>query len=181
MAQQELTIVDLNAGLPDNQAGIISPSDVRNAFATALGGYAGLIQTVSPTTMLSVTSTPAVINVWDGITAQSSDVNSAGAVASLATEEIVVGETGIYFINFFASIRAGNNNRTMIFQPFVNAVLNSLKVLQRLSTASDVQTCPFSGVFALTKDDALDMRVSVSGGTTDVIFDGASFSIFRVG
>lgn len=181
MTQTELTIPDMNLALQDNQAKAISPSDIRNAMATALGGYAGLIQVIAPTTMLSVTSTPTIIDVWDGITAQSSTVNAAGAKADIVTEKITVGEDGVYFINFFASIRTGANNRTVQFQPFVNAVLNSLKVLQRLSTSSDVQTCPFSGIFPLLKDDEIDMRVAVIGGTTDVLFDGASFSIFRVG
>lgn len=181
MTQTELTIAAMNTALQDNQAQAISPSDVRNAMATALGGYAGLIQTVAPTTMLAVTSTPTIIDVWDAITAQSSSVNSAGASASITTEKITVGEDGVYFFNFFASVRTGANNRTLVFQPFVNAVLQSLKVSQRIGTASDVQTCPFSGVFALLKDDEIDMRVSVIGGTTDVLFDGASFSIFRVG
>lgn len=181
MSQTELSIPAMNTALQDNVANDISPSDLRNAMATALGGYAGLIQTVAPTSMLAVTSTPTVINVWDAITAQSSDVNAAGAVASISTEEITVGEDGVYFLNFFASVRTGNNNRTVQFQPGLNGTPASLKVLQRISTASDVQTCPFSGIFALLKDDDLDMRVSIIGGTTDVLFDGASFSIFRVG
>ena len=181
MTQTELTTTAMNAGLPDNQGGAISPSDVRNAMATALGGYAGLIQTVAPTTMFTVDFTPLIITVWDAITAQSSTVNSAGASADLVTEKITVGEAGIYFFNFFASIRTGTNNRTVQFQPAVNNTPASLKVLQRIGTASDVQTCPFSGIFSLAKDDELDMRVSVIGGATDVLFDGASFSIFRVG
>ena len=181
MTQTELTIPAMNTALQDNVANDISPSDLRNAMATALGGYAGLIQTVSPTTMLSVTSTPTIINVWDAITVQSSDVNAAGASASIVTEKITIGEDGIYFFNFFASVRTGVNNRTVQFQPGINATPASLKVLQRIGNASDVQTSPFSGLFALLKDDELDMRVSVIGGTTDVLFDGAGFSIFRVG
>lgn len=182
MTQTELSTAAMNAALPDNQAGEISPSDVRNAMATALGGYASFVQTVSPTTMLSVTSTPTIIDVWDGIAAQSSDVNAAGATASLTTEKITVGEDGIYFFNFFASFRTGSNNRTVQFQPGVNGTPASLKILQRIGTASDVQTCPYTGTFVLTKDDEIDMRVAVvAGGTTDVLFDGASFSIFRVG
>ncbi len=181
MTQTELSIAAMNLALQDNQSKDISPSDLRNAMATTLGGYAGLIQTVAPATMFTVDFTPLIITIWNAITVQSSDVNAAGASADLLTEKITVGEDGIYHIDFFASIRTGSNNRTVQFQPAVNNTPSSLKVLQRIGTASDVQTCPFSGIFALLKDDELDMRVSVIGGVTDVLFDGAGFSIFRVG
>ena len=42
MTQTELTIPDMNTALQDNVANAISPSDLRNVMATALGGYAGL-------------------------------------------------------------------------------------------------------------------------------------------
>lgn len=182
MSQTELSYTDLVAGLPDNVAQEISPSDVRNAFATALGGYASMVQTVGPTSMLAVTSTPTIINVFDATVVQSNDVNSAGATVSLATEEITVGEDGIYFINFFASFEMGSNNRTVQFQPFVNGGGTSIKVLQRIGSASDVQTTPFFGTFVLSKDDAIDIRVAVIvGGTSDIFFEAAGFSVFRVG
>jgi hypothetical protein len=182
MAQQELTIANMNAALPDNQAGIISPSDVRNAMATALGGYAGLIMAVGPSTMFLVPVTPIVISIWTALSPKSLDVNAGGATASLGTNDITIGESGVYFVSFYASFTTGNNNKTVQFQPFVNALPTSIKVLQRLSTGSDVQTTPFTGMFALTKDDVLDMRISVPiGGPDDVLFQNAAFSTFRVG
>lgn len=182
MAQQELTYANLVAGLPDNQAGEITPSDVRNAFATALGGYASFLQAISPTSMLAVGVSPVVVDVWDAIPAKSIDVNAGGSDASLTTEIITVGESGIYFFGFSASFRTGNNNRTVQFQPFVNTVASSVKILQRIGNASDEQTMSFVGTVALLKDDELDMRASVpSGGATDLIFNSSSFSIFRVG
>lgn len=180
MTQTELTTAAMNLALQDNQANAISPSDVRNAMATALGGYAGFIQTVNAT-MLAI-SGPTIIDVWNAITVKSIDVNAAGATADLGTNKITIGEDGIYFFSFFASFRTGNNNRTVQFQAGVNGTPSSLKALQRISSASDVQTTPFSGVFALLKDDEVDMRAAVIvGGPDDILFDGAGFSIFRVG
>jgi len=181
MAQTELSYTDLVAGLPDNVAQEISPSDVRNAFATALGGYASIVQFVGPSTMFTVLGA-VIVNVFDSIVAKSEDVNSAGASASLATNALTVGEDGVYFVNFFASFEASSNNRTVQFQPFVNGILTSLKVLERIGTASDVTTVPFFGTFVLSKDDSIDMRVSITaGGASDLIFTTAGFSIFRVG
>ncbi len=182
MTQTELTTADMNTALQDNVANDISPSDLRNAMATALGGYAGLFQAVGPTTMFLVPATPTVISVWDNLSPKSLDVNAAGSTASLATEEITIGEAGVYHVDFFASFTTGNNNKTVQFQPFVNAVGTSFKVLQRLSTGSDIQSTPFTGIFAFAKDDTIDMRVAVVvGGPDDVLFQNASFSIFRVG
>ena len=181
MSQTELSYADLVAGLPDNVAQEISPSDVRNAFATALGGYASIVQFVGPTSMLAVLGS-TIVNVFDTIVAKSIDVNSAPSDASLATKALTLGEHGVYFVNFIASFETGGNNRTVQFQPFVNGILNSLKVLQRFGSSGDVQVTPFFGTFPLNKDDVLDMRVSVvSGGATDLIFTNAGFSIFRVG
>jgi hypothetical protein len=180
MSQTELSYADLVAGLPDNVAQEISPSDVRNAFATALGGYASLIQGISPTSMLAVLSA-RVVDVFDNIVAKSIDVNSAGSDASLSTNALTVGEDGIYFVNFFASFQTGNNNRTVLFQPFVNGFNTNLKILQRFG-AVDVQTTSFFGTFPLNKDDEIDIRVSIfAGGSTDLIYQSAGFSIFRVG
>lgn len=182
MTQTEVTTAAMNLALQDNDAKDISPSDLRNAMASALGGYASLILSVGPATMFAVTATPIAISIWDTLVAQSIDVNAAGSTASLATELITVGEAGIYFVNFFASFTTGNNNKTVQFQPFVNAGATPIKVLQRLGTASDVQNATFMGTFILAKDDEIDMRVAVvAGAPDDVIFQSSSFSIFRVG
>jgi hypothetical protein len=182
MTQTELKYADLVAGLPDNQAEEISPSDVRNAFATALGGYGSLILSVSPATLFAVGATPVIVDIYDTIVAQSVDVNTAGTTVSLATEKITVGEDGIYFLNYYASLRVGANNRTVQMQPFLNTVATPIKILQRFGTGSDDQTMAFFGTFVLSKDDELDMRAAVvAGGATDLIFNSAGFSVFRVG
>jgi len=183
MAEQERTIANLAALLADNVTGDISPQEVRDLMASAMGGYAGLLQTVAggPDTIVGVGATPVLIDVFDVVSSQSIDVNLVGAQASLANSQLTVGVDGFYLLSFFASFNLGSNNKTAKFIAFLNAVATDLEFDVFVSNGSDIGAVALSHVFALTAADLIDFRVAIETPSADVIFTSCGLSMHRVG
>lgn len=183
MPEQERTIANLAALLADNVTGDISPQEVRDLMASAMGGYAGLIQTVAggTETLVGVGATPVLIDVYDAVSSQSIDVNLVGAEASLANSQLTVGVDGFYQLSFFASFNLGSNNKTAKFIAFLNALATDLEYDVFVSNGSDLGGVGLSHVFELNAADLLDFRVSIDTPTADVIFSTCGLSMHRVG
>ena len=182
MAQTERPFSTIETLLADNATGAISPQDLRDAIASKMG-YGGLLLSTSGAgaTLNGVDTNPTLIDVFDTITAQSSDVNTAGVVGTLAsTYSLTVGATGIYMVSFWASLSSSAIPRTLTFQLFIGGVVDVIN-LERYVSAADTGAVAFTQGCALTIGDVLDMRVFGNTGTTNLTFRGAGFSIHRIG
>jgi len=178
----ERTTAEIMALLANNQTGEISPEDIRDAFATSHGGYAGLLLSIAgaPTT-LPVSTTPAVITQYNIRSAQSVDANTGGCSADPATGIITIGQTGIYKVGFFCSSSIDANNRLGKFTPYINGSIGLVDVERAFSNANDVGSISFHGVVQYTAGDQIDMRVALNTGTATMTFVSLGFHLHRIG
>ena len=183
MPEQERTIANLAALLADNTTGDIDESDIRDLMASAMGGYAGLLQSVAggSDTLVAVGATPVLITVYDLVSSQSIDVNLVGASASLLNSQLAVGVDGFYLVSFFASFTLGSNNKKVRFIAFLNGLATDLEFDTFVSNGSDIGAVAFSHVFQLSAADLVDFRVAITSGTADVVFSTCGLSLHRVG
>lgn len=183
MTQTERTTPEVNSILQDNASSDISPEDVRDAIASAMGGYAGLLLTVAgaPQTLVSVAQTPVKIDQYDVVSAQSVDNNIDGSLADDGTGILTVGQAGIYFVSVFASFSLSQNNRLVTFQTFRNGAPGLVEVERFVSNGSDVGEIAASGIVPLGDGDEIDFRVSQSSGSADITFVSLGLNMHRVG
>ena len=183
MAQTERDQVSVRSLLANNADGDISPTDLRDALASAMG-YGGMILTIAgkPATISDVSTTPVLVDVFNLVSAQSSAVNTGGTAAELSpTYSLTVGPTGIYHIEFWASFSTSANNHLVAFTPFINDSIGIVAVDRWIGTNTDTGVVSFQGIIPYAAGDVIDMRVAVDSGTIDLTFLAAGFNIFRVG
>lgn len=169
--------------LPDNVDGLVSPQDLRDAIASVMG-YAGLLLTVAgaPDNIVSVGTSPKLIDIFDQITAQSIDVNLSGSSAALSPDfDITFGADGIYQLQFFASFSLSANNRLVKFTPHIDGSPGSVEVDRFVSTGADTGVVAMTAILPVTAGQSLDMRVNIDTGTTTITFLAAALNMFRVG
>ena len=184
MPQTERTYTEILALIADNTTKQISPQDHRDVVASMMGGYAGLIQSVAGGTdpIAGVDATPVAIKVYDLVTGESIDVNTLGAVATLAAGVVKPGVDGFYAFDFFASFDISANNKTVVFRAFKNGIATDLDFTTFVSNGGDVGGVSLSHKsFPLDANDAVDVRVSLTPGTADVTFTACGLSIKRSG
>jgi hypothetical protein len=97
MADSERTTAALQALFADNHAGAISAQDLRDFLVTALGGYA-MIYVADGSTAQTVTDTAAKL------TAFAANGPSLGATPAHASDQITIGTTGVYWVEFSADV-----------------------------------------------------------------------------
>lgn len=182
MAQTERdqsTVVSL---LADNVTSSISPADLRDGLASTMG-YAGIVLSVSgaPATINGVGTGYSLMNVFDVITAKSTDVNVGGSNAELSPGyKLTMTTTGIYRIDFWASFSSSASNKLVTFRPHVNGSPGLVEV-DRDVAANDTGVVAFNGIISYTGGDEVDMRVKIDAGTSDLTFLAAGLSTHRVG
>ena len=182
MAQTEKSQTAIRSLLADNEAGNISPEDLRDALASAMG-YAGLVLSASggPVTMTDISTTYGVIDIFDTITAESSDVNTNGSEVVLSTDyAITVKSSGVYKVSFWASFGVTGGGETISVALYANGSPTILEVERDVAT-STYGVISFDGIMALAADDIIDARIKIATGTDDVNFKSAGLSLFRVG
>ncbi len=183
MAQTERDQAIIRSLLADNTSGNISPTDVRDAIASLMG-YASLALTPAgtPAVMSAVGTSFELIDVYDQISSQSSDVNDAGSDADLSPDfRLVANADGFYKVDFSASVSSSQNNRLLTFRPHVNNAVALTDIQQFMSNGSDIQIISFSGIGEFDPGDQIDMRVLVDTGTTNLTFEAATFTMHRIG
>lgn len=183
MAQTERDQAIIRSLLADNVSGNISPTDMRDALASLMG-YASLALTPAgtPAVMNGVGTSFVLVDVYDQITSQSSDVNAAGSDADLTPDfRLVANSDGFYKVDFSASISSSANNRLLTFRPFVNNAEALTDIQQFMSNGPDIQIISFSGVGNFDPGDQIDMRVHVDTGTSNLTFEAATFTMHRIG
>lgn len=183
MAQTERDNVTNRTNLADNTSGDISEVDVRDSFASTMG-YGGMVLTTSgaPALMPGLTSAYTLMNVFNSVRAQSTDVNTNGTTAVLSPDwRITYNSNGFYKLDFYASFNIGTNGILVTFAPFLNGSVDILDVQQFFATGPDTHTVALSFIESRTAGDFSDMRVKVDTGTVNSTFLAAGFSVHRVG
>jgi len=184
MTQTEREWSTLEALLADNTSGQVSPQDIRDAFASA-HGYGSLLLSASgaPAIVSTVTNSAfKLVDIYDSVTTQSSDVNVAGTSGTLSsTYSLTIGTTGIYYVSFFCSFSSSQNNDLVTFAPHVDGSPGLVEVARYVSTGGDTGSVAMMAVVPYTVGNVVDMRVKVGGTTANLTFLGAGLSTFRVG
>lgn len=183
MSQTERDTAALQTLLADNVARDLSAQDIRDAIASALGGYAGLALTIpsSPITKVGVAQTPLIITEYDAVTVQSADANVDGSVANATTGVVTTPADGIYQCSFYASFTSSVNNHLVHFQHFKNGSLGLIESQRFIRTGSDVGAVSMFNPFLFTAGDEHDVRIFVDAGSADITFQALGFNFFRVG
>lgn len=183
MAQTERDQVTIRSLLDDNVSGNISPQDLRDAVASLMG-YASLLLTPTgaPAVMNAVGTSYVLVDVFDTIAVQSSDVNILGSNADLTPDfRLVANSEGIYRVDFFASFSSSQNNRLVTFRPHINDAVALTEVQQFMSNGPDIQVVSFTGMGSFDPADEIDIRVLIDTGTANLTFQAAGFHMHRVG
>lgn len=183
MSQTERSASAFLALLANNSEGNISPTDVRDAFASMMG-YACIHLTVAgaPAVINSVGDTYELVDVFNEIRAQSIDVNLLGTAAELSPSyAITPASDGLYYISFYASFSSSANNRLVTFRPHVDGVPGAIEVDRWISSAGDTGVVAFSSCLSLAAGEACDVRVKIDAGSTNLTFLASGCSFFRVG
>ena len=183
MPQTERTTAAIQSLLANNTTGDISPQDLRDVVATVFGGYASMLLTVSgaPVTKTGIAQTPLIITEYDLVGSQSVDANVGGSAASAVTGKITIGQTGFYWVSFFASFFASANNILVHFHPFIDNAIGLVKVDRFLGTGADVGVVSMGAVVPYSEGAEVDIRIFVDTGTVNITFEAMVFSVFRVG
>lgn len=183
MAQTERITSDINALLADNTTGAISPQDLRDAIASAFGGYGSLLLTIAGAGAIksAVGQTPLAITEYNAAGPQSVSVNTTGTAVDAGAGTITIGQTGFYYVSFFSSFSLSQNNRVIHFQPHINDVVGLVEVDRFVGTGTDIGVVAMGAVVPYTAADVVDVRVFIDTGTADITFEALGFSAFRVG
>lgn len=181
MADTARSTSDLLALLADNTTGDISPQDVRDVLASFVD-YASLELSAvgGPVVMSAVGTTPTVVNVADTAT-DASGIVTGGLTASLATEKLTVGTTGVYLWGFDASFTLATANKLVTLTPFVDGAAGSVTVDKQVTNTGDTVAVSFTGIITRAAAEELDVRISVDTGTSDISFVGWSLWTIRIG
>lgn len=183
MSQTERSNAAIVAMLADNSSGGISPTDLRDALASLMG-YGSLVLDASsdPATMSGVGMAYSLVDVYDTIGAQSSDVNTLGTIATLSpTWRFTFGSTGIYNVSFFASFSSSANNVLVTFRQHVSGSPGIVEADRFLATGSDTGVVAFGIPLPYSAGEYVDVRVKLDTGSANLTFLCAGFGAFRVG
>ncbi len=154
---------------------------VRNL--NAMHAYGGMVLSISgaPATMNGVDTTYDLINVFDTISASTSDDIAGGIGVELSPNyRLTVNEAGDYRIEFWASFSSSAGGALVTFAPHIGGTIGTIEA-DRDVAALDTGSASLSGIFTYAKGDTIDVRVKVDTGTSNLSFLGAGLSIHRVG
>ena len=145
--------------------------------------YGAMILSVSgaPGTMNGVDTNYTLVNIFDTVTAQSSDISADGVDVDVATNYSLTFNTpGFHFVHFWASFSASTGGALVTFRPHVNGNAGPIEV-DRDVAAGDTGVVAFSGIINYAEGDVVDIRVKVDAGTNNLTFLAAGFMGFRMG
>lgn len=162
MAETQRDYATLLANLPDNTVGLISPEDVRDAVASALGGYGGLYS--ASATSVNLASVGAVAQL--PFLAEFADDGSV-VQGDSATNQIDISLAGDYEFHFNSTPSlATTGSHIYTATLYKNGVATNF--LQR-ATAAGATTLDWSlnlsGIVTAAASDAFDIRFSYSNDT----------------
>jgi hypothetical protein len=146
------------------------PLRLADVDVTAHGG----INTDDATATQAVTTTPALLDLWEN--ADSGYGISPNAPAGTLT----VNQPGTYLVNFQASIESSVSNTTFQFHLRIDAVEQSHGCHRKVAVANDVGSCSFVGLVDADAGEALSVYVEADGSSNLKLVEG-QFTAVRVG
>lgn len=174
MVDTAKSVSALQALLADNEAGDISPQDVRDFLVSALGVYGSIscfeavTQQVNPDTGAKLTCFTA-------------NGNSNGTTPDHTNDQITIGIAGNYDIAFQASF-SGTISSEMRFRLRIDDVEQSYGCTRKLGTGGDIGSASFfaPGV-TLALNEVVTVYVEADGATDDLTVADAQFTVHMVG
>jgi len=168
MADTSRTLAALQALLPDNTSGDVSPQDLRDFLLSVLSGYGTIYVQGASTAQGSITTTPgAKMTGFGGNGESSSDIS-----ADHTDDSLTVSVAGKYMVNCQLSF-SGTASKTFHFKAHVDGAASLLGCSRKLGTGGDVGSCSFSGILDLAAAEVVTVYVySSDGGTSMTLVDG---------
>lgn len=171
MADTERATATLLSLLADNAAGEISAQDLRDALVSCLGGYAS-IYVIDGAAAQAVSATPTKL------TAFAADGPYLGATPAHASDQITIGVTGVYRVDFAATI--SGDAATYTFRLRKNGSAEGTLAAAATLAASATGAAAFSGLVSLTANDVLTVYAA-AGGAANLTVSHACLSVKRIG
>jgi hypothetical protein len=174
MADTVRTLAQLQALLPDNVAGDISPQDLRDFLVSVLGVYGAILVTDGVTGQ-----TPGTTPVK--LTAFTTNGLARNVVPDHTNDRLTIGANGAgdYLIIFQSSF-SGSNNATFELEFYLNQVATGYKTSRKLGSAGDVGSASLIGLGSLVDGDEIEIFVDGGAGESLTVEDAQLIAV-RIG
>jgi len=108
------------------------------------------------------------------------DGPNLGSTPSHANDQITVGSTGVYNLEFAVSFE-GSNTTIYTVAIHVNAVSNdAFRGIRSVGTGTDIGSAARAGVLSLSAGDVVDLRVKSDGAAKDFDMHSGTLAITRI-
>ena len=139
--------------------------------------YGELYQSATGTPQtLTVAGTRYLLNQWD------TQGETKGTTPSVASSNITIGSTGVYYVGFNGSVSTNTSNNTLTFHLFVNGVEDpAFNGTIKLANSTDTNAVSFEDIAELNAGDVIDIRVSSDLNGFTVTMKAGSFTVGTLG
>lgn len=169
--QTKTVLLDLH--FPDNSAGAIRAQHVRDFVVTALGGYASIYAASAASPQLLGT-TPAKL------TGFAANGPSAGATPDHANDQITIGVTGVYWVEFSACV--SGDAATYLAKLRKNGnVEGTLLAECKPGAGTDIERLGFAGPVSLDANDVLTVYGEADSSAKNLTIRSATLAVKRIG
>lgn len=157
--------------LATNTQGAITAQELRDLLVSVLGGYAA-ISVIDGAAAQAVSATPSKLSCF------AANGPSAGATPDHTADQITVGVSGDYWVEFSATI--GGDAETYEFRLRKNGVAEGSLACAAKLGATDTQHTGFAGVVTLVQGDVLTIYAA-AGGAANLTVKHAALAVKRIG
>lgn len=171
MADTERSKAALLTLLASNAQGAITAQELRDLLVSVLGGYAS-IHVIDGAAPQAVSATPSKLACF------AANGPSAGATPDHTADQITVGVSGDYWVEFSASFNG--DAESYVARLRKNAVAEGTLACESKLAASDKQHFHFAGVVALLQGDVLTVYAE-AGGAANLTVKHATLAVKRIG
>lgn len=171
MADTERSKATLLGLLASNATGAITAQELRDLLVSVLGGYAR-IYVIDGATPQAVSATPTKIVCF------AANGPSAGATPDHANDQITIGTTADYWVEFTAS--CSGDAQTYIARLRKNGSAEGTLAAEAKLDASGRATLHFAGPVTLAQNDILTVYVE-AGGAANLTVKHGTLAVRRIG
>ena len=173
MADTVRTRAQILALLADNNAGDISPQDMRDAIVTLHGVYGGLRISNNVTTQTVVLNTPEIIENWAAV-----GVNR-GVTEDATNRDLEPAVAGVFKASLNAQCSSDTNNTTATFHLYINGAPAGYQISNSLKNAGDSKVFPMEALISLSGGDLVQGYVEADK-SVDLTIRNAQLNIIRI-
>ena len=139
--------------------------------------YGELYQSAAGTPQtLTTAGTRYKLTQWD------TQGETFGTTPSVASSNITVGSTGVYYVGFSGSASTNTSNNTLTFHLFVNGVEDpAFNAAIKLANSTDTNAVTFEDIAELNAGDVIDIRVSSDLSGFTFTMKAGSFTVGTLG